>query len=68
MRLARGYGSERLDAAAARALAARARSYKHVESILKNGLDRLAPRPATPPAPATPPVIHEHLRGKDYYH
>jgi len=69
MRLARGYGAERLDAAAARALAAKARSYKHVESILKNGLDRIAPRTTpSPTAPATPPVIHEHLRGKDYYH
>ena len=68
MRLARGYGAERLEAAAARALAARARSYKHVESILKHGLDRLPPR--TPPAPTTPapPVVHEHVRGKDYYH
>ena len=68
MRLARGYGAERLEAAAARALAAKARSYKHVESILKTGLDRLAPRPATPTASTAPPVIHEHLRGKDYYH
>jgi transposase len=68
MRLARGYGAERLEAAAARALAAKARSYKHVESILKTGLDRIAPRPATPTGSAAPPVIHEHLRGKDYYH
>jgi transposase len=68
MRLARGYGAERLEAAAARALAAKARSYKHVESILKAGLDRLAPRTASPATPAAPPVVHEHLRGKDYYH
>jgi transposase len=68
LRLARGYGAERLEAAAARALAAKARSDKHVESILKTGLDRMAPRPAAPPAPTTPPVVHEHLRGKDYYH
>jgi transposase len=38
MRLARGYGAERLEAAAARA-----RSYKHLESILKHGLDRMPP-------------------------
>lgn len=70
MRLARGYGAARLEAAAARALAARARSYKHVESILKHGLDRL-PAPAPPaaaPATSATPVVHEHLRGKDYYH
>ena len=57
MRLARGYGAERLEAAAARALAARARSYKHVESILKHGLDRLAARTPPTAAPATP-VVH----------
>ena len=70
MRLARGYGAERLEAAATRALAARARSYKHVESILKHGLDRLPAPTAPAAAPATPatPVVHEHLRGKDYYH
>lgn len=67
MRLARGYGAERLEAAAARALAARARSYKHVESILKHGLDRLPARPPSAAAPATP-AVHEHIRGKDYYH
>ncbi len=67
MRLARGYGAERLEAAAARALAARARSYKHVESILKHGLDRLPAR-TTAPSSTTPPAAHEHIRGKDYYH
>jgi transposase len=67
MRLARGYGAERLEAAPARALAARARSSKHVESILKHGLDRLPARP-TAPSSTTPPAAHEHIRGKDYYH
>ena len=69
MRLGRGYGAERLEAAAARALAARARSYKHVESILKHGLDRLAPRASrTPSAAPSTAAAHEHIRGKDYYH
>jgi len=69
MRLARGYGAERLEAAAARALAARARSYKHVESILKHGLDRLPARTTAAPSSTTPPAAaHAHLRGKDYYH
>jgi hypothetical protein len=45
-----------------------ARSYKHVESILKHGLDRLAPPTPPAPTPAAAPVVHEHLRGKDYYH
>ena len=46
------YGPARLDAACARAVAAGARSYRHVESILKHGLDRqplLLETAATPP-------------------
>jgi transposase len=66
LRLAKRYGNERLEAAAARAVTVRARSYRHVESILKNGLDRLA-LPA-PSAAATPAVQHENVRGPDYYH
>jgi transposase len=65
MRLARGYGAERMEAASARALSARARSYKHVESILKNGLDRL---PVVERKPANPTAAeHENLRGHTYY-
>ena len=41
MRLGRRYGDERLEAAAVRALAIRAHSYRSVESILKAGLDGL---------------------------
>ena len=42
LRLGRRYGDGRLEAASARALAVGARSYRHVDSILKHGLDRLA--------------------------
>jgi transposase len=68
MRLARGYGAERLEAASARALAARARSYRHVESILKHGLDRL-PSKTLPTSSSSPPVAdrHENVRGEDHY-
>jgi transposase len=64
LRLGRRYGEERLEAACARALAVRARSYRHVEAILKNGLDRLAP--AQPEAERR--IEHENVRGADYYH
>jgi hypothetical protein len=64
LRLAKQYGNERLETAAARAVAVRARSYRHVESILKNGLDRLPP-PATTTPPA--PTQHENVRGPKYY-
>jgi transposase len=62
-RLATRYPPRRLEAACARALTAGARSYRHVDAILKRGLDR------TPEAPATAPVAtHDHVRGRDYYH
>ena len=41
LRLGKRYGNDRLEAACARALAVSARSYRHVDSILKAGLDRL---------------------------
>ena len=40
LRLEKRYSRERLEAACARALSAGARSYRHVDSILKHGLDR----------------------------
>jgi transposase len=65
LRLGKRYGVERLAAACQRALAARAHSYRSVESILKNGLDRQSPDPE-PVAVSTIP--HENLRGAAYYH
>jgi transposase len=64
LRLAKRHGPARLDAACARALAAGARSYRHVESILKHGLDRLPVDDA--PAPIVRPV-HANVRGPAYY-
>jgi len=66
LRLAKRYDPARLEAACTRALAAGARSYRHVDAILKRGLDRTPPLPAAEP-PSTP-VAHENLRGPDYYH
>jgi transposase len=64
MRLAKQYGDDRLDAACRRALAVRARSYKHVANILKHGLDQITEE--KPKEPARPP--HENVRGPGYYH
>lgn len=64
LRLAKRYGNERVEAACARALRARARSYRHVESILKHGLDRV-PSPDT--ETTSHPVMHVNVRGRDYY-
>jgi transposase len=65
LRLAKRYGELRLEAACTRAVAVRARSYRHVESILKHGLDRL-PAPDSSPRDGIP-VSHVNLRGRDYY-
>jgi len=66
LRLAKGYGGERLEAACARAGAAQARSYRHVDAILKYGLDRL-PLAVEAHAPLTLVPAHENLRGPAYY-
>jgi transposase len=65
LRLEKKYGAVRLDAACARALIAGARSYRHVESILKHGLDRAA---ALDVSLRGPGIVHGNLRGRDYYH
>jgi transposase len=66
MRLGKGYGAERLEAACQRALAIGAPSFRSVQSILRHGLDR-RPLPRQDSAAATP-IAHENLRGPDYYH
>ena len=64
MRLGRRYGDDRLEAAAARALAVRAHSYRSVESILKAGLDAL-PLPGDEPESTI--GVHANVRGPAYY-
>jgi transposase len=65
LRLAKRYGEDRLEAACARALRVKARSYRHIESILKAGLDRVEVDAGKPPQPSLP--LHENVRGRDYY-
>ena len=66
MRLAKRYGNDRLEVAAARALVAGAKSYRHVDSILKHGLDRLPAAVERPRADAAV-VTHDNLRGPAYF-
>ncbi len=66
LRLGKRYGRDRLEAACGRALAVGARSYSNVDSILKSGLDR-APLAQPSTTTETAPVVHENLRGRDYY-
>jgi transposase len=65
LRLSRRDGAARLEAACARALTVGVRSYRHVDSILKHGLDRLPAAEPAEPLPLAP--VHEQLRGRDYY-
>jgi transposase len=67
LRLAKQYGDERLEAACTRAVAVRARSYRHVQSILKNGLDRYALEADDGDAVERELPLHENVRGRDYY-
>lgn len=64
MRLEKTYGGERLDTACARVVAVGGRSYKHVESVLRLGLDRAEQNDA----PDVSVGEHENVRGPDYYH
>lgn len=65
LRLGQGHGEERLEAACQRALQLGACSYKSLESILRQGLDRLPLPPQNlPPLPDD----HSNLRGPGYYH
>ena len=67
LRLAKQYGNDRLEVACERAVRVRARSYRHVQSILKNGLDR-EPLPEQEEAQPSLPTPHKNVRGGDYYH
>ena len=64
LRLAKPHGPDALEAACLRALEINARSYKSVNSILKNNLHRKRPEPATD-GPAIP---HQNIRGSGYFH
>ncbi len=66
LRLAKRDGALRLEVACARALVAGARSYRHVDAILKHGLDR-CPLPDTASAAPARPLVHDQLRGSTYY-
>ena len=63
LRLAKSYGDARLEAAARRALAIGANSYRSIESILNHRLDEHPPEPIEPAAP----IEHHNIRGSDYY-
>ena len=61
--LGKRYGHDRLERACARALRAGATKYSNVKSILERGLDLLD----VLPEPAPDPIVHENVRGADYF-
>ncbi|HZD29183.1 MAG TPA: IS21 family transposase [Xanthobacteraceae bacterium] len=65
LRLARSYGSARIEAACRRGNDIGATSYGSIKSILQHGLDRAY---ATDEPPQAPPIHHRNIRGNGYYH
>jgi transposase len=65
VRLVKAFGTERVEAAAARALEIGARTYGSVKSILDNNLDRQA---APKRAEDGRTIQHCNIRGSRYYH
>jgi transposase len=64
LRLARQYGTSRLEAACRRDLELGARSYGSISSILQHGLDRRPPQTADL---GELPLDHSNIRGAGYY-
>lgn len=65
LRLTKGYGDERLEAACRRGLDIGATTYGSIASILKNGLDRAYREEGATDAA---PIRHANIRGGGYYH
>ena len=65
LRLARSYGSARIEAACRRGNDIGATTYGSIKSILQHGLDRAY---AHDQPPEGPPIHHGNIRGTDYYH
>jgi transposase len=65
LRLARSYGSARIEAACRRGNDIGATTYGSIKSILQHGLDRAYTNEKPPDAP---PIQHRNIRGTGYYH
>ena len=61
----KGYGPERIEAAAKRCNDIGATSYGSIKSILEKGLDKAY---APSKTPDTKPIHHANIRGRGYYH
>lgn len=61
------YSAERVEAACARALRINAPTRRSVVAILRNGLDRLDVEGDEAASQPSPPIVHDNVRGGDYY-
>ena len=68
LRLGKRYGEDRLEAACARALSVGARSYRHIDTMLRKGLDRMPLPTSRQSSTKSPSATHKNLRGGGYYH
>jgi transposase len=66
MRLGRHYGAERLEAACRRAVLLDVCTYRSIKSILATATER-RPVPSSDETAPGPRIVHENLRGRDYY-
>lgn len=64
MGLGKKYSNERLEAAAQRAIAIKAYSYRSIRSILESGLDKVA----TETKEVMSAIEHDNIRGQQYFH
>ena len=65
---ARNYGKDRLEAACHRATHIGGMHYKNIASILSNSMDKVPFDPADAESQTTLPLMHDNVRGSDYYH
>jgi transposase len=66
LRLGKHFGNDRLEAVCQRAHKLHITTFKSIESMLKNNLDRTAL--AEQDAARQLPLLHENIRGPEYYH
>lgn len=68
LNLSKKYGKDRLEAACHRATQIGGMHYKHIASILSNSMDKVPLDEAKTEPQTTLPLMHDNVRGSDYYH
>lgn len=68
LNLTKKYGQQRLEAACQRAHRINAMTYKSINSILSNSLDKVPLEPSDTDDQIALPLEHDNVRGADYYH